>query len=143
MICRTLKEFQPDCIVADSMAVWGKFAAYKLGIPFVSSTTTFAFNRFSAQIMKPSLHQMLSTLKSLPSVHRDLKRLQKQGYPVKNFLSILQNEEGTPTIVYTSKEFQPCSDTFSDEYAFVGPSVCLPSQNSGKKAGLHFYGHCQ
>ena len=156
MICRTLKEFQPDCIVADSMAVWGKFAAYKLGIPFVSSTTTFAFNRFSARIMKPSLHQMLSTLKSLPDVHRDLKRLKKQGYPVKNFLSILQNEEGTPTIIYTSKEFQPCSDTFSDKYAFVGPSVCLPSPISktpGKKLVYismgtvnnrlpHFYQNC-
>ena len=36
-----------DCIVADSMAVWGKAIALKLNIPFVSSTTTFAFNEHS------------------------------------------------------------------------------------------------
>ncbi len=35
---------------AGSMAVWGKAAALKLGIPFVSSTTTFAFNRHSATL---------------------------------------------------------------------------------------------
>ena len=41
---------KPDCIVADSMAVWGKAAALKYGIPFVSSTTTFAFNKESAKL---------------------------------------------------------------------------------------------
>ena len=43
---------------------------------------------------------------------------------VKNVLDIIQNDDNTDTIVYTSPEFQPCSDTFSaDHYAFVGPSV--------------------
>jgi len=54
MVCRDMQRIQPDCIVADSMAVWGKAAAMKLGIPFVSSTTTFAFNKHSAKIMKQS-----------------------------------------------------------------------------------------
>ena len=26
--------WKPDCIVADSMAVWGKLAAFKLSVPF-------------------------------------------------------------------------------------------------------------
>ena len=59
-ICETLQALQPDCIVADSMAVWGKFAALKLGIPLISSTTTFAFNRYSAKIMKQSFGQLFS-----------------------------------------------------------------------------------
>ena len=46
MVCRDMALFRPDCIVADSMAVWGKAVALKLGIPFVSSTTTFAFNQY-------------------------------------------------------------------------------------------------
>lgn len=135
MICQSLRKLKPDCIVADSMAVWGKFAALKLNIPFICSTTTFAFNRFSAQIMKSSLLQTLSMIKSLPSVHRDIKRLRKYGYPVKNFLSILQNDNETSTIVYTSKEFQPYSNTFSSKYAFVGPSVhlCEPSTKKSEK----------
>ena len=43
MVCREMERLKPDCIVADSMAVWGKAVAKKLGIPCVSSTTTFAF----------------------------------------------------------------------------------------------------
>lgn len=136
MVCRSLKEFQPDCVIADSMAVWGKFAALKLDIPFICSTTTFAFNRYSSQIMKPSLSQTFSLLKSLPSVNKNLKRLQAQGYPVKNLLSIIQNDNDTNTVVYTSKEFQPCADTFSDKYLFVGPSIPAPHSpipKSGRK----------
>lgn len=49
-MCSYLKEIKPDCVIADSMAVWGKFAALKLGIPFISSTTTFAFNQYSSRI---------------------------------------------------------------------------------------------
>lgn len=31
MVCRKMQELKPDCIVADSMAVWGKAVALKLG----------------------------------------------------------------------------------------------------------------
>ena len=31
-VCEHMKELNPDCIVADSMAVWGKAVALKLGI---------------------------------------------------------------------------------------------------------------
>ena len=54
MVCREMERLKPDCIVADSMAVWGKAVAQKLGIPFVSSTTTFAFYKHSAKVMKQS-----------------------------------------------------------------------------------------
>lgn len=123
MVCADMKAWQPDCIVADSMAVWGKLTAQKLGIPFVSSTTTFAFNQHSAKIMKQSISQLIGMLFAMPAVQRDLKRLQGKGYQVNNILDIIQNDENTHTIVYTSPQFQPCADTFSDKYAFVGPSI--------------------
>ena len=123
MVCRDMEQLKPDCIVADSMAVWGKAVAKKLGIPFVSSTTTFAFNRHSAKIMKQSPKQALSLLLSMPKITKHIKRLQNKGYPINSFLDIIQNDDQTHTIVYTSPQFQPCSDTFSDKYAFVGPSI--------------------
>lgn len=123
MVCKAMKELQPDCIVADSMAVWGKAVALKLGIPFVSSTTTFAFNQHSAKIMKQSIGQLFGMIFSMPKINRDLKRLQDKGYPIYNILDIIQNDDKTDTVVYTSSEFQPCAETFSDKYAFVGPSV--------------------
>lgn len=123
MVCQKMQELRPDCIVADSMAVWGKAVALKLGIPFVSSTTTFAFNQYSAKIMKQSVTQMLGMIFSMPRINRNIKRLQDKGYPIKSVLDILQNDNQTNTIVYTSPDFQPCSETFSDRYNFVGPSV--------------------
>ena len=122
-VCREMEQLRPDCIVADSMAVWGKMIAGKLGIPFVSSTTTFAFNRHSAGILKQERPGILSTLRAMPKVNRQVRRLQKHGYPVKNVLDLIANDNQTHTIVYTSPEFQPCSETFSDRYAFVGPSI--------------------
>lgn len=122
-VCREMEQLQPDCIVADSMAIWGKMIAMKLGIPFVSSTTTFAFNRHSAEILKQDRPGLLSTLRSMPKVNRQIRRMQKQGYPVKSVLDFISNDNQTHTIVYTSPEFQPCSETFSDRYAFVGPSI--------------------
>ncbi len=122
-ICAEMAQLKPECIVADSMAVWGKAVAMKLGIPFVSSTTTFAFNRHSAKIMKQSAADMAKMIFSMPKISKDIKRLQDKGYPVKNVLDLIQNDEHTDTIVYTSPQFQPCSDTFSDKYVFVGPSI--------------------
>lgn len=131
-VCRHMEALRPDCIVADSMAVWGKAVAMKLKIPFVSSTTTFAFNQHSAKIMKQSPKQMLGMIFSMPKISRHIKRLQKKGYPIKSVLDIIQNDDNTHTIVYTSPEFQPCADTFSDKYAFVGPSI-RPASEEIKK----------
>ena len=47
-------------------------------------------------------------------------------------LSIIQNDNDTNTIVYTSKEFQPCAETFSEKYSFVGPSVRETTQSIQK-----------
>ena len=123
MVCKEVERLQPDCIVADSMAVWGKAVALKLGIPFVSSTTTFAFNQHSAKIMKQSFGELCGMIFSMGKIKKDIKRLQDKGYPVNSVLDIIQNDDKTDTIVYTSPQFQPCADTFSNKYAFVGPSV--------------------
>lgn len=123
MVCADMKRLDPDCIVADSMAIWGKAVAKKLGIPFVCSTTTFAFNQHSAKIMKQSAGDLFRMIMAMPKITKQIRRLQSKGYPVKSILDIIQNDDNTHTIVYTSPEFQPCSETFSDKYAFVGPSI--------------------
>ena len=70
-VCREMERLKPDCIVADSMAVWGKAVAKKLGIPFLCSTTTFAFNRESSKIMPHSLKEMVSMVFSMGKTWRN------------------------------------------------------------------------
>ena len=123
MTTRVIGEIKPDVIVSDSVAFWGKLAAMKHGLPYVSSTTTFAFNRYSAKYMQESAWDIARMLIAMPSINKQLDRLRKKGYPVKSLLDIVQNDNDTNTIVYTSKYFQPCSDTFSDRYHFIGPSI--------------------
>lgn len=122
-IYRSLLQIQPDCIVADSMALWGKLLAKKLNTKFVCSTTTFAFNKESSKIMGQDLLSILKMIFAMPKISKELKRLQDKGYPVNNILDIIANDPQTDTIVYTSPEFQPSSESFTDKYAFVGPSI--------------------
>ncbi len=122
-VCKEMAELKPDCIVADSMALWGKAVALKLGIPFVSSTTTFAFNQHSAKVMKQGIGDLFKMMISIPKTTKQVKRLKDMEYPVKNILDIIASDDNIHTIVYTSPEFQPCSDTFSEKYVFVGPSI--------------------
>lgn len=130
-ILKEMEGIKLDVIVADSMAFWGKLIAKKLNIPFVSSTTTFAFNKYSARVMKsdgPGLFQML---KSIPKINKSLKRLREKGYEVRSVFDIIANSNETSTIVYTSKLFQPFAETFSENYDFVGPiirDVLLPME---------------
>lgn len=123
MTSRVIGEIKPDIVVSDSVAFWGKLAAMKHGLPYVSSTTTFAFNKYSAKYLQESAWDIARMLVALPHINKQLKRLRDKGYPVKSLLDIVQNDNDTNTIVYTSKYFQPCSETFSDRYHFIGPSI--------------------
>ena len=59
----------------------------------------------------------------LPKMSKELETLKPYGYHVKNALSLVQNDNNTDSVVYTSKSFQPYAESFSNHYAFVGPSV--------------------
>lgn len=122
-ICRELKDFNPDCIVSDSLSFWGKLFAQKLNIPYICSTTTFAFNKHTAKMMKQSFIEVMRMVFGMRRINKKIKLLRRKGYEVKNLISIVSNDNDTNTIVYTSKEFQPMVETFSSKYSFVGPSV--------------------
>lgn len=138
-VCREMENLKPDCIVADSMALWGKAVALKLGIPFVCSTTTFAFNKHSANVMKQGVSDLFKMLFSIPKVSKQIKRLRDKGYPVNSILDIIGSDENCHTIVYTSPQFQPYSETFSDKYAFVGPIVRSATEETEKSKDKLIY----
>ena len=139
MTTEKLGEIKPDVVVSDSVAFWGKLAAMKHGIPYVSSTTTFAFNKYSSQYMNESPWDIARMLMAMPKINRQIKRLREKGYPVKGILDIVQNDNDTNTIVYTSKYFQPRSETFSDRYHFIGPSIRPVTEKVEKTADRTVY----
>ena len=117
------KTFQPDVVYTDSVCFWGKLNAWKHHVPMVVSTSTFAFNQLSSQYMKNTPKEMADMVLGLPRVSKELKKLEPYGYHVKNVFSLISNDNQTDTVVYTSRQFQPYAESFSDHYAFVGPSV--------------------
>lgn len=127
------QSFQPDVVYTDSVCFWGKLNAWKHQVPMVVSTSTFAFNQMSSRYMKSSLKEMADLLFGMPRVSRELKKLEPYGFHVKNVFSLIQNDNDTDTVVYTSRRFQPCADSFSEHYAFVGPSVFSELQPEKEK----------
>lgn len=120
---KEFQSFQPDVVYADSVCFWGKLNAWKHHVPLVVSTSTFAFNQISSEYMKSSPKEMADMILGLPRVSKELKKLEPYGFHVKSVFSLIQSDNNTDSIVYTSRRFQPYAESFSDHYAFVGPSV--------------------
>ncbi|MBD5550181.1 MAG: glycosyl transferase [Lachnospiraceae bacterium] len=117
------KSFQPDVVYTDSVCFWGKLNAWKHHVPMVVSTSTFAFNQMSSRYMKNSPKEIADMIFGLPKISRELRKLKLYGFRVKSVFSLIQSDNNTDSVVYTSQMFQPCAESFSDHYAFVGPSV--------------------
>jgi len=135
IISKDVETWHPDMIVTDSACFWGKLTALKYNLPWVCSTTTFAFNKDSAQYMSQSAKEIADMVFGLPRLNREIRKLRPLGYHVKSVLDIVQNKPDDNTIVYTSRTFQPCAETFDEmHYRFVGPSVreVEPREKAGR-----------
>ena len=128
------KSFRPDVVYTDSVCFWGKLNAWKHHVPMVVSTSTFAFNQVSSQYMKNSPRELADMILGLPRISKELKKLEPYGYHVKNALSLIQSDNQTDSVVYTSRRFQPYVESFSDHYMFVGPSVFSKAEPNKEKA---------
>ena len=129
---KEFESFKPDVVYSDSACFWGKLNAWKYNVPLVVSTSTFAFNKQSSSYMKSSFKEMADLILGLPKCKKELGKLNDYGYPAKGLLDLIQSDNDTDSIVYTSKNFQPFSESFSDHYLFAGPSVFsdkIPAKN--------------
>lgn len=122
-LAEQVESFQPDVIFTDSVCFWGKLTARKYQIPMVVSTSTFAFNQASSRYMKNSFSEIVDLITGSGRVKAELKNLEAYGYHEKSIMPLVQNDNFTDTVVYATKKYQPCAETFSEHYAFVGPSL--------------------
>lgn len=128
------KTFLPDVVYTDSACFWGKLNAWKHHVPMVVSTSTFAFNQLSSTYMKHPPAEIADMVFGLARIGKALKSMELYGYKVKNPLTLVQSDNRTDSVVYTSRRFQPYAESFSGHYAFVGPSVFSDAVPDKKKA---------
>jgi MGT family glycosyltransferase len=124
-----IEQEKPDLMIHDSFALWGKVAALITKVPAASSITTFAFN---SKVFWSNLGFALETMitscrdaKYLPNINHRLKAyFSKYGVKEGNVFDYIVNREKV-NLVYTSRYFQPCSNSFGSEFKFVGPMFQL------------------
>lgn len=120
---------RPDYVIADSVAPWGQWIAKILGVPVVTSIPTLAVNRsvmrygFAQGVRPKSVGRVLSKLRNITRAWRVRRRLcRAYGVDGPGVMDSLMGHSGL-NIVYTSRQFQPCAETFDDRFLFIGPMV--------------------
>lgn len=131
--------FDPNIIIADSMAVWGKKISQDLNKPFITSITTFAINNEVGKTSNGNLLDLFKLLSSFPGVNRETKRLKKRGYKIRSFMDLIRADENYPAIIYTSREFQPKSSSLPENFYFIGPSIEEPNESFKKNRDKLIY----
>ncbi len=122
-----MRDARPDYIVTDSLAPWGHWVAQVLGVPLVTSITTFAVNRhvlaFAAShgVRPKRLRLLVSKLAHVTNALLQRRRLSRR-YRVPG-LGVFATVFGHSALnlVHTSRDFQPCGETFDESFHFVGP----------------------
>jgi len=119
---------RPDYLICDSVAPWGACIAQILRIPVVTSTSTFAINRrvlaygavrgFRQAGVRKILSKIRHVIKAL-WLRRGIRRRHGLTPSILRLISV----QSDLNIVYTSRYFQPCADSFDERFQFIGPSI--------------------
>lgn len=123
------REERPDYVITDSVAPWGQWAAEILGVPVVTSISTFAINRrvlafaVTHGVRPKSAARFVSKMRHVVKALR-LGRQLRHRHNVKGpGMAGLVFGRSELNIVYTSRHFQPCAESFDRTYEFVGPTL--------------------
>lgn len=133
---------RPDYLITDSVAPWGQWLGEVLGVPVVTSVSTFAINRrvltFAAShgVRPKSAKLVLSKLRHISKAIWLGRRLSRRHRVKGPGITGLVFGRSALNIVYTSRVFQPFAETFDHRYEFVGPSLSsVPSTSHGVPGG--------
>lgn len=120
---------RPDYIITDSIAPWGQWLGELLRVPVVTSVSTFAINRHVLRYAvthgaRPKSARLVwSKLKHIGKAIVLARRLRRQHGVKGPGITGLVFGRSDLNVVYTSREFQPCAETFDERFQFVGPSL--------------------
>ncbi|OPX43790.1 oleandomycin glycosyltransferase [Ruminiclostridium hungatei] len=114
-----------DCIIYDLLFFLGAEIAKVLKVPAISSNSTFAINDKTNYLSDffarfgPAVKRLLNNPGFTPVVRH---LWDKYGIEVPDLFS-LHSLKNDINIVYTSKYFQICGNSFDESYKFIGPSI--------------------
>jgi MGT family glycosyltransferase len=126
---------RPDYVIADSVAPWGQWVAQVLDVAVVTSVSTFVVNRhvlaFAAThgARPKSIRLVLDKIRHATKAALLGRRLRREHHVKGTGIMGLVYGQSDLNIVYTSRLFQPCADTFDDRFQFVGPSIGPRTEN--------------
>jgi MGT family glycosyltransferase len=129
-----LRAEQPDYVIFDSLAAWGKQAADAMSIPALASVVTFVILPGDMMPIPPmmALQVMGQLIPLIPRYLRTARRIrQKMGVKHVSLLSAVMTLSEELNIVYTSRQFQPKAERCDDRFQFVGPSISPRPHDAG------------
>jgi len=126
-VLNEINEEKPDCIIHDSLCVWGKLAAEITATPAICSNSTFAFDESFIDVKSEIIRSIPAFIKGdayhlLKGLFIQQRLYRKYNVKKPPLLDFLKNKENL-NLVYTSPMFQPNSANMDSSYRFVGPSL--------------------
>ena len=122
-IIKVLENDKPDLIVNDKMAMSGRLAASYLNVPRIQFFTSFAANDvFNETLQWPEGIDETEPRKEALKLAEDLQK-QYGGRLLTPYEMFAANPEFN--IVTVDKRFQPCAETFGDDFFFAGPQIAV------------------
>jgi MGT family glycosyltransferase len=135
-----LRSVQPDVVVSDSMAPWGRLAAERLGLPTITLTSSFVVHAGLGGSLRPALdvarraRLAAGALGRIRAVRRRL--LDAERVDIGGPLQLLSNR-GEVTIVFTSRQLQPAASRLGPGVEFVGAPLAEPGAAADAAAWAH------
>lgn len=126
-LIKEIEEERPDCLVHDSLSLWGKIVGLYTKLPTVALVPSMAINLKVILSQTPFLMNDYKYIASHPLRFLNIMRRFHNIYTKKGLIppfttDIFSNSEKL-NIVFTSRHFQPLEKSFNESYKFVGPII--------------------
>jgi MGT family glycosyltransferase len=120
-LLESVRAEQADCLIYDSMFLWGRMVAQTLHLPAIALRPSYAANQQS-NVFGSSAQRFQLSPEKMAILNNTLAQLSATyGVPPCDMRSILMHTESL-IIVFLPRAFQPGGETFDERYLFVGPS---------------------
>ena len=120
---------QPGYLMLDTLCVWGNLIQQVLQLPAVTLCSTFALGpKVMGELRRsdapqPPLREFVAGLPALLQYFRVGRRINRHyGVRTPGLADFFINRQAL-NLVFTSRDFQPCVESFDPSYRFTGPSV--------------------